>query len=374
MRRTLLAAMAIVAAGVVVPAAPGSEGKGAPSRSHGHRPRAAVSVVATGLNNPRGLKFGPDGNLYVAEGGLGGTDSTTPAQCAQVVPPVGPYTGSTNDPVRGGRISRVSPSGVVTPVVTGLPSSQTTAATGALVSGVADVAFLHGSLYGLLAGAGCSHGVATVPNGVLRVGPGGTWTLVADLSAFVKAHPVAHPEPDDFEPDGTFYSMVTAHGGLYVVEPNHGEVDRVGRDGEIRRIVDVSASQGHAVPTAIAHRGVFYLGNLGTFGADDQAGDEHVYRLTKHGRIRVVASGLEKVLGLAFRGGRLYALQMSSDAGNPAPASGSIVRVRAHGPAEVVASGLTLPTAMTIGPDGAFYVSERGFGFGAGEGRILRIG
>ena len=30
---------------------------------------ADISVYATGFNNPRGLKFGPDGHLYVAEGG-----------------------------------------------------------------------------------------------------------------------------------------------------------------------------------------------------------------------------------------------------------------------------------------------------------------
>ena len=43
------------------------------------------TVFATGLNNPRGLTFGPDGNLYVAEAGLGGTNSTvgqcTPRSC-----------------------------------------------------------------------------------------------------------------------------------------------------------------------------------------------------------------------------------------------------------------------------------------------------
>jgi hypothetical protein len=49
------------------------------------------------------------------------------------------------------------------------------------------------------------------------------------------------------------------------------------------------------------------------------------------------------------------------------------VRVKAHGPVETVVSGLTFPTGMTIGPDGAFYVSNQGFGFKAGQGQILRI-
>jgi len=38
-----------------------------------------------------------------------------------------------------------------------------------------------------------------------------------------------------------------------------------------------------------------------------------------------------------------------------------------------VASGLIFPTGMTVGHDGNFYVSEQGFGFPAGQGRVLKI-
>src|ERR1700675_4957513 len=33
-------------------------------------------ILASGLDGPRGLRFGPDGYLYVAEAGTGGTNST----------------------------------------------------------------------------------------------------------------------------------------------------------------------------------------------------------------------------------------------------------------------------------------------------------
>jgi hypothetical protein len=330
-------------------------------------PTPVITTYATGFNNPRGLKFGPDGMLYVAEGGTGGGNSTV-GQCEQVPAPVGPYTGAAT----GGRISKVDSNGVRTTVTDQFPSSQTSEN---LVSGVADVAFIGDTLYAITAGSGCSHGVPNTDNGIFRIGGDGSITLVADLSAFQKAHPVAHPEADDFEPDGTWYSMVAVRGSLYAVEPNHGELDRITTGGAISRVADISATQGHIVPTSVAYHGVFYVGNLNTFPITP--GASKILQITPGGSVSTVATGLTMITGVAFDSrGRMYVLENTVTAGFPTPGEGEIVRITG-GKKDVIVSGLALPTGMTFGPDGALYVSNLGFGpppIGLGEVLRIRLG
>jgi len=328
---------------------------------------ANVSVVFEGLNNPRGLKFGPDGNVYVAEGGAGGTLSSI-GLCDQVVPPVGPYTGDFTS-----RISKITPDGIRTTVADNLPSSQTSPATGSLVSGVADVAFIGNTLYAILAGAGCSHGLAGTDNAVLRVNADGTTTTIADLSAFLKTHPVKNPNPPDFEPDGTWYSMIAVRGAFFAVEPNHGELDMITTNGQIRRIADISATQGHIVPTAIAYHGNFYVGNLNTFPIRE--GSSKILKITPSGQVKTFATGFTTVLGLAFDHiGRLYVLENTTGNPAPTPGTGKVLRIDHSGRVEEIASGLFLPTAMTFGPDGNLYVSNIGFGPPpVGLGQVVKI-
>ena len=364
----------ITVAGLLATAQFASAQDASPDAASAPPPMSAnASVYATGLDSPRGLEFGPDGALYVAEAGQGGTTSTE-GQCDQVVPPVGPYTsGST------ARISMIDASGARTSVVEGLPSAASSPAAGGDIVGASDVVFVDGTLYYTLAGAGCSHGVADVPNGVYRVEADGTTSLVADTSAFVQANPVAKPNPGDFEPDGEPYSVVELDGALYLVEPNHGAIDKVDlASGAISRVVDMSASEGHLVPTAMAvgPDGAFHVGNLSTFPVI--AGASNIYAVTMDGQVSTETTGVTSVLGVAYDDeGQLYVLETSGppppDSQFPvAPFSGRVVRVT-DGGLETVATGLMFPTGMTMGPDGNLYVSNFGFANPPGAGQIVKI-
>jgi hypothetical protein len=339
-------------------------------------------TLATKLEGPRGLRFGPDGYLYVAEAGTGGTNSTK-GQCTQVPGPPGPgpYTGGLT-----ARISKISPSGKVTTVASGFPS---TISAGGVI-GVADVVFLDDELYAVVAGGGCSHGNPKNPSGIAKVNvENGKWHLIADIGQWLKTHPSKYESPDDFEPDGTLYSVIAHDGRLLTVEPNHGQVISVTKDGEIRQVIDISASEGHIVPTSIVARDrSLFVGNLNLFPIDPQwariltisKSDQDDFDNSPPGlqparghRILSSKAGFTTVVAVDFGpDGLLYVLELSDDAGLPTPGFGKVVRVKRSGDIEDVVTGLSVPTGMTFGRDGRLYVSNFGAA-PAGAGQILRF-
>ena len=342
-----------------------------------------ATVYASGLYGPRGLVFGPDGTLYIAEAGQGGSNSTIGA-CTQVPAPVGPYTGG-----QTATISKVDTKGNLSVLASGFASSQNA---GGDTFGVADLAFIHHSLYALIAGGGCSHGNPNYPNGIVKVNhKTGDWDYITDLSLFYIEHPAAYVQPGDFEADGVPQTMIAHNDELFTVEANHGQITRTTPDGETSLVEDLSLTQGHIVPTSIASdHGNLYVGNLGLFPAIPTG--ERIITLSKDlvffdstpgletkaselGKFRVAASraGFTSIISLKFGpDGLLYALEFSPVAGYPTPGTGAVVRLSRTGAIETVVTGLTLPTGMTFGPDKALYVSNVGDGL-SGKGEVLRF-
>ncbi len=96
------------------------------------------------MTNPRGLTFGPDGNLYVAEAGTGGeqTAADIDPSCPAMVNVFSPFTAGYS-----GRVTRVLGDGTTETVADNLPS--VTDVTGASL-GPTDVAFVGDTLYVLI--------------------------------------------------------------------------------------------------------------------------------------------------------------------------------------------------------------------------------
>ncbi len=267
------------------------------------------------------------------------------------------------------------------------------------VFGPADVGFIGNTLYVLQAGAGCGHGVPSSTNGIYRINSDGSHTLIADLGSWSVAHPGAHNEPDDYTPEGNWYSMAIAENNFYALEPNHGNFVKVGLDGSIKVVVDISASQGHIVPTAVASKqdikqdnendgedirqdnendredirqhskGNFFVGDLGVFPI---TGISSVFKITPSGIMKKIATGFSAIVGLvADKNSNIYVLEMTTNNPFPTPGTGTIRKINANGTVEDVITGLNFPTAMAMGPDGNLYVSS--WGFGPPLGQLVKV-
>ncbi|MBK5299084.1 MAG: ScyD/ScyE family protein [Vicinamibacteria bacterium] len=326
----------------------------------------ATSTVATGLNDPRGLAFAPDGDLYIAEA-LTAPGILTTHDCYQSV--IGPFTAGFTS-----RIVRVAKGGTAT-VVHAEGFASSTAAVGDNF-GVSDLEFVGTHLLALSGGGGCSKGHPEAVNEVLAVNDDGSRTRQADLSAWILANPgqkgLEQFESPDYEPDGTWYSLTFDHGRLLALEPNHGLLVEVRRpNGTVTLVKDLYLAFGDNTYTSLAvDRGDLYIGTYGRF---DNAFSGGVYRLAKSGAATQVAGGLTSVLGIAFdRQHRLYALQAPIFDGGGA-GLGSLVRINADGSRTAILEDLASPGSLTLGPDGALYFPQCSFHCAPGSGWVTRL-
>jgi hypothetical protein len=339
-----------------------------------------VEVVASGLNNPRGLGIAENGDLYVAEAGSGGNGKCRPAPDGQ---PVEVCYGET------GAITRIDLDGKRAPrrVVTGLPSMA--AAGGfAASSGPVDVQF-HGSTAfvamgwggdpALRAGLGAK---SRLLGTVLLVTPEGQYFPVADVSANEQRHNPAGGAVDS-NPYGVLAlanrRIIADAGANALIESRSMDLLTPKRERTFA-VLPPTGFGTEAVPTTVTKGpdGDIYVGQL--TGAPFFQGASTIWRVpAQGGSATPYVTGLTAVVDFAFdRDGMLYIVEIASGfvpppggSGDPGVGNGRLLRKPKNGAPEVVLDGLVFPVGVAVGRDGAVYVTN--FGIFPGGGEVLRI-
>jgi plastocyanin len=322
---------------------------------------AGVRVVASGLLNPRGFTFAPDGALVIAE-----TGPAEPGFVPVGIPPPQDFRPPTS---KSSRISRVDlATGERTTLVDGLPS--TTYFLGDTL-GATSVAYIGSDLYVAIS-AGPVHGWSFFPSGVYRVNTDGTLRLVGNTDAFNLRNPVTLVPPD--EEISNPYDMIAADGALWLTDGNVNQVYRLSPSGPVARLADLST--GHPVTTGIARApdGAVVVAELTAVPFTEGSG--RILHIAPDGHVDELFHGTTAATGVALAGdGTVYVVEHSISLGHPPflePGTGRVARVR-DGHLETVVDGLTFPTMARIGPDGALYVANFSVYANGGEGQILRV-
>ena len=333
----------------------------------------AQTVVMSGLDNPRGLAFAPNGALYVAEAGRGGN-----GPCV-----VAPNTGETRCFGTSGAITRLW-KGQQSRVARGLESHALP--DGSSASGPNDISFQGtGGAY-ITLGLGGDRAFQESLGGkysghLIHMAASGKWKAVADvLQHEVDENPAGGPV------DSNPFGVLAEPGGRLVADAGANALLRVAANGSVETLAvfpPVANPTGfgppwiESVPTAVARApdGTLYVGEL--TGFPFVQGLASIYRVVPGQPPVTHCTGFKAIMDLAFGpDGSLYVVENATGPFPPpppfAPNSGRLSRVNSDCSVTLVLAGLNRPTAVAVGADGAIYVTNNGVTAGAGEVLMIR--
>lgn len=341
---------------------------------------AEVERIAGGLDNPRHLAFGGD-DLYVAEAGSGGPGPCFPG------PEGGPVcVGAT------GAVTVVDDDGDQRRLVEGL-ASIATQGTGASADGPHgiyvkknDVLVTNGGpLYANRDELAAQNPVAELFGRVLRIERDGGIESLADIWDFERDN-----NPHAVAVDSNAVDVLVDCGRLVVADAGGNTLLKVNKNGTVRllsvfadRLVPDPLGSGQipmqTVPTGVVKgpHGDYFMSQL--TGFPFPVGAANVYRVDREtGAAEIFASGFTNIMDLAFdEDGTLWVLEIDHDSllTPIGPSSdGAIFAIHKNGKRkqlELEPGTLTLPGGITVGEDGALYVTNKATA--AGDGEVLRI-
>jgi sugar lactone lactonase YvrE len=354
-----LVAAAACAAGIALVAPPTAAASAARAATPAHVAVGTVTVVASGLDNPRGLVF-VHGHLYVAEAGHGGT----------LCMPGGPEGGEQCAGLTSG-ISKIE-HGRSHRVVDGLISLADKDGTSA--EGVVALATHDGRLFAQV-GANSRALPATLPSSpvvdaarrelgrTLAIGHRGAWWPIASTGNADYDWTAAHKslQPDQF-PDANPNGLTVRGGSIYVADAGANLVARVRRNGHVSTVAYFQVPAGSptdGVPTCVANApdGSLYVGELlgGTFAP----GGARVWQIWPNGRARVKWTGFTAIQGCGFDNrGNFYVTEFQTHGLGATDPHGAVVQIRPNGHRTTFgANALFVPSGFAY-RDGRVYVSN----------------
>lgn len=364
---------------------------------------ASFKVVADKLDNVRGLSFSPDGSLYITESGVGGDGRCIPGPSLEGLDSCAGTSGAVTR-VKDGKQERI---------LTGLPSIALRPS-GATGEGPQDIQFdAAGNAY-LLIGYGGNPTINDFQGNSPSWGQlykvdfnTGSLTSIADLAKYELANNADGEDVLDVSGEiaSNPYAFTIKGNTAYIVDAAANNILTVGLDGSNLKSFAVLPKQtitnpifptpepGQVSPPDAPPPGqtpneveIQSVPTGVVFGADDALyvseftgfpfpqGKARILRVAANGETTVYADGFTQLGDLAFDAkGNLYALQYGNEPQWKGISDASVIQIAPDGTRTTLLSGngLESATALTVGLDGAIYVSS--IGDRPGVGQVLRI-